>query len=74
VQGSIPAPDEEAAPRWWAPPAYPSPACTSGAGALLSWEDPALTAWVCVALLLLLLLIPLLPWLPIMQVLGAPLA
>ena len=41
---------------------------------MLSWEDPALTAWVCVALLLLLLIIPLLPWLPIMQVLGAPLA
>ena len=44
-----------------------------GARALLAWEDPALTAWVCLALLLLVVVIPLLPWLWIMRLLGAAL-
>ena len=44
-----------------------------GVRALLAWEDPALTAWVCLALLLLAVVIPLLPWLWIMRLLGAAL-
>ena len=39
-------------------------------GALLSWEDPALTLWLCATSLLLAIVLPLLPWQWLLRLVG----